>query len=62
MLKKLIITCSILAALSIPEDAENVKRYFDESGNERISYTLNNIAVAGFKSNLKRGSVEDSES
>ena len=60
MLKKLIITCSLIAAFgfTVPEGAENVKRYLDENGNERISYTINNIAVVGVKTNLKLVSVD----
>lgn len=34
--------------LTVPEDAQNVKRHFDKNGNEHASYTLaeNKVAVA----------------
>lgn len=62
-MKKLIITClvaSVALSFTIPEGAENVKRYLDENGNERVSYTLkgNTIAVASIKTNFKRVSVD----
>ena len=55
MKKLIILAVSAALAFSIPEDAENVKRSFDQNGNEHISYSLNGkkIAVSSIKMSFK---------
>ena len=60
-MKKLIIAClvaSVALGFTIPEGAENVKRYFDKNGNEHVSYSLagKKVAVASVKLHFKKAS------